>query len=120
MLSCLADASYIRACASARFCDRCIVPIDVPCIVQLYVHVWVRHSVQGQLLLWAAKGGLFPHIGGVESHRGLSLCIGIVSSSVSKLNLIILWSKWLSSLLTFQPFSLARVGSLIPCWSGFE
>ena len=32
------------ACASARLRERCIVPIDVPCKLHLYVHVWVRHS----------------------------------------------------------------------------
>ena len=44
MLICLAEASYIHACASMRFRDRCIVPIDVPCVLHLYVHVWVRHT----------------------------------------------------------------------------
>ena len=39
-----ADASYVYACASARFRERCIVSIDVPCMWHLYVHVWVRHS----------------------------------------------------------------------------
>ena len=33
------------ACASARLRERCIVPIDVPCMLHLYVHVWVRHNV---------------------------------------------------------------------------
>ena len=33
----------MHACASARFRDRCIVPIDVPCVLHLCVHVWVRH-----------------------------------------------------------------------------
>ena len=32
------------ACASARLRERCIVPIDVPCMLHLYVHVWVRHN----------------------------------------------------------------------------
>ena len=35
-----------NACASARLRERCIVPIDVPCMLHLYVHVWVRHSCQ--------------------------------------------------------------------------
>ena len=39
-----ADASYVHACASVRFRERCIVPIDVPCMWHLYVHVWVRHT----------------------------------------------------------------------------
>ena len=37
----------LHACASARFRDRCIVPIDVPCVMHLCVHVWVRHIRQG-------------------------------------------------------------------------
>ena len=37
-------AIYI-ACASARLRERCIVPIDVPCVLHLYVHVWVRHRL---------------------------------------------------------------------------
>ena len=37
-------AIYI-ACASARFRERCIVLIDVPCMLHLYVHVWVRHTL---------------------------------------------------------------------------
>ena len=41
---CPTDASYVCACASARFRERCIVPIDVLCMSQLYVHVWVRHT----------------------------------------------------------------------------
>ena len=34
------------ACASARLRERCIVPINVPCMLHLYVHVWVRHRCQ--------------------------------------------------------------------------
>ena len=46
------------ACASARLCERCIVPIDVPCVLHLYVHVWVRHS------------RLFLHLGILKLHCG--------------------------------------------------
>ena len=34
----------IYMCASARFRERWIVPIDVPCTSHLCVHVWVRHN----------------------------------------------------------------------------
>ena len=34
------------ACASARLRERCIVPIDVPCMLHLYVHVWVQHKLE--------------------------------------------------------------------------
>ena len=34
----------IYMCASPRFRERWIVPIDVPCIWHLSVHVWVRHN----------------------------------------------------------------------------
>ena len=30
--------------ASARFHERWIVPRDVPCMLHLYVDVWVRHT----------------------------------------------------------------------------
>ena len=33
----------IYMCASVRFRERCIVPIDIPCVMHLYVHVWVRY-----------------------------------------------------------------------------
>ena len=57
----LAGASYVHVfmCASARFRERWIVPIDVPCVLHLYVHTWVRHTVKPILqLLHASHSGM--------------------------------------------------------------
>ena len=43
----------MHVCASARFRDRCIVSIDVPCVLHLCVHVWVRHTSPPHPRDWA-------------------------------------------------------------------